>query len=187
MKNIIKKTLSVLAVILVCALVFLQLNSNKAETAKITELANIKGTFYPVKAMTIESEHLNSVISTSGFIQSETDLTVFTGTQGIIITLYKEKGDFVKAGDVIAKVDDELLVSQLAASQAAYEQLKKEVERFTKLHEQNAVTSQKLEETKLNFESADAKYVSAKRQLEDTRIKAPVSGYIEDDIIEQGQ
>ena len=49
------------------------------------------------------------------------------------------------------------------------------------------MTSQKLEEIKLNYESAEANYISAKRQYDDTRIKAPVNGFIENDFIEKGQ
>ncbi|WP_163718537.1 efflux RND transporter periplasmic adaptor subunit [Mangrovibacterium lignilyticum] len=187
MKNIIKKTLYTLATVLVCVLIFFQLQSNKAETAKITEFATQTGNFYPVKAMIVKAGTLETDMETTGFIQSETDLDVLAETQGTIKEVYKEKGDYVIKGDIIAKVDDELLAAQLSASKATYEQLKKEVDRFTKLHKQNAVTSQNLEEVKLNFESAEANYISAKRQFDDTRIKAPVSGFIENDFIEEGQ
>ena len=187
MKNIIKKSLYILATILIGVFVFLQLKSNKAETAKVTALATQTGNFYPVKAMTVQSGTMETSMQINGFLQSVTDLNVLAETQGVIKEIYKDKGDFVAKGDVIAKVDDELLAAQLSASKANYEQLKREVDRFTKLQEQNAVTSQKLEEIKLNYESAEANYIAAKRQYDDTRIKAPVGGFIENDFIEKGQ
>ncbi len=187
MKKTIKKSVYIVTALLICALVVFQLKRNKAETAKVTALASMTGSFYPVKAMTIEEQKLTNTIETNGFLRSATDLDVLSETQGVIVAIYKEKGDFVTKGDVIAKVDDELFAAQLSANKAAYEQLKKEVDRFTNLHAQHAVTSQKLEEVKLNFESAEAQYVSAKRQYDDTRIKAPVSGFIENDYIEKGQ
>lgn len=187
MKNIIKKILYISATLAIGVLVFLQLKHNKEATAQITELANIQGNFYPVKTLTAQSEKLTTSYSVNGFLKSETDLTVISETQGTIKAVYKEKGDYITKGEVIAKVDDELLAAQLTAAKAAYQQLEKEVSRFTRLYAQNAVPSQKLEEIKLNFESAEAKYISAKRQLEDTKIKAPVSGFIEDDFIEIGQ
>ncbi len=186
-KKNIKRLVSLLVVAGCCLLVFMQLRSNKEETKKIAELANIKGQYYPVKALTIEPTNPNAKITTTGFLQSETDLNLISETQGRIIAVYKEKGDYVKKGDVIAKVDDELLAAQLNATKAAYEQLEKEVTRFTKLVEENAVTSQKLEEIQLNLETTKAKYVSAKKQLEDTNIKAPIDGFIESDNIEVGQ
>ena len=187
MKNIIKKILYVAGAIAIGVLVFLQLQHNKKTTAQITELANIQGSFYPVRTLTVQPEKLTTSYSVNGFLKSETDLTVVSESQGTIKAVYKEKGDYISAGEVIAKIDDELFAAQLTAAKAAYQQLEKEVSRFTRLQAQNAVTSQKLEEIKLNFEAAEAKYISAKRQLEDTKIKAPVSGFIEDDFIEVGQ
>lgn len=187
MKKTIKTTLYILSSILVCVFVFLQLKNNKAETARLTELATQTGNFYPVKVSTVEAGILESQMQTNGFLKSETDLDVLSETQGIILEIYKKKGDYIKAGEAIAKVDDELLAAQLSAAKANYEQLKKEVSRFTKLFEQNAVTSQKLEEIKLNYQSAEAQYISAKRQFEDSRIKAPVNGFIETAFIEEGQ
>ncbi|RKD90634.1 efflux RND transporter periplasmic adaptor subunit [Mangrovibacterium diazotrophicum] len=187
MKKTFKTSLYIITALLVCGLVFFQLKRNKAETAKITALASMTGNFYPVKATTIEEQEINNTIETNGFLRSETDLDVLSETQGIIQKIYKEKGDYVRKGDIIAKVDDELFAAQLSAAKAAYEQLKKEVDRFTTLHEQHAVTSQKLEEIKLNYQSAEAQYISAKRQFEDTRVKAPIDGFIENDFIEEGQ
>ncbi|MCW3804531.1 efflux RND transporter periplasmic adaptor subunit [Plebeiibacterium marinum] len=186
-KKNIRRVLSLVIIAACCGLIFMQLKSNKEETKKIAELANIKGQYYPVKALIIEPTNPNAKITTTGFLQSETDLNLISETQGRIIAVYKEKGDYVNKGDIIAKVDDELLRAQLNATKAAYEQLEKEVARFTKLVEENAVTSQKLEEIQLNLETTKAKYVSAKKQLEDTNIKAPINGFIESDNIEVGQ
>lgn len=187
MKKAIKSSLYIIAVVVIAILAFVQLKSNKANNAEIAELANVKGKFYPVKVQKVVPSKLNNSITTTGFLQSETDLTIVSETQGRIIEIYKEKGDYVKAGDVIAKVDDELRSAQLSATKAAYEQLQKEVERFKTLYEKNAVTNQKFEEIKLNLATTKSKYISSKRQFDDTKIKSPVNGYIENDFIELGQ
>ena len=182
------KIIGYLAVVIVIGtLIFLQLSKNKKTTAAVAQLANIEGEFYPVKIQTINQSFLTTNFTTTGFLESETDLIVLSQTQGAITEILKDKGSFVKAGDVIAKVDDELLKAQLDANKAAYEQLIKEETRFAKLMQQNAVPSQKYEEIRLNLETTKAQYVSAKRQLEDTYIKAPVPGYIESSYIEKGQ
>ena len=186
-KKSIRRVLSVAIVALCCFLIFMQLKANKQEKKAIVELATIKGQYYPVKALRLQAIKPTSTYTTTGFLKSETDLDLISETNGRIIDIFKQKGDYVKQGDVIAKVDDELLAAQLMATKAAYQQLEKEVARFTKLVKENAVTSQKLEEIQLNKETAKAKYISAKRQLENTRIKAPISGYIESDAIEVGQ
>ncbi len=186
-KKNIRRIISVAVIIIMCFLIFNQLKSNKNQTKEIAELANIKGNYYPVKALVIKPSNPDADYKTTGFLESETDLNLISETQGRIIEIYKEKGDYVSKGDIIAKVEDELLSAQLNATEAAYKQLEKEVIRFSKLVEENAVTSQKLEEIQLNLETTKAKYVAAKKQLENTSIKSPIDGYIESDNIEIGQ
>jgi len=187
MKKVLRHSLSVLALIMIVILMFVKLQNNKAENAEIVETSKIKGRFYPVEKHVVEKENLSILTQVNGFLRASTDLDVIAETQGRIVTIYKEKGNYVHVGDVIAKVDDQLLKAQLAATEAAIKQLEKDEERFKRLHEQNAIPFHQLEEIQLNLETTRAKYIAAKRQLEDTEIKAPVSGLINDDFIEQGQ
>lgn len=187
MKNIVRIAAYTVLVIAICLLAFMRLQKNKTLNAEMAQLANVQGEFYPVKTVRIEFTNQKTNISTTGFLESTTDLIVLSETQGRILEIYKKKGDQIKEGDIIAKVDDELMQAQFTAAQASYEQLKKEVERFTTLCKQNAVTSQKLEEIKLNMANAKANYISSRRQLTNTKIKAPVSGFIENEFIEVGQ
>ncbi len=187
MKKIFKTSASVAILIVTGLLIFFQLKGNKENNQSITELANIKGQYYPVKVLTVKSSTYTSSINTNGFLQSCTDLNLVAETNGRIINIFKRKGEYVQVGDTIAKVDDEMLRAQLNATKASFDQLQKEVDRFTKLANQNAVTSQQLEEIQLNYETTKAQYVSAKKQLKNTCITSPVDGYIEQDFIEIGQ
>ncbi|MCW3807054.1 efflux RND transporter periplasmic adaptor subunit [Plebeiibacterium marinum] len=187
MKKMIRVSVYIASIGILCFLVYFQLKGNKEANKEIAELANITGKYYPVKALVIKPEQYKTSFETTGFLKSLTDLNLVAETNGRITNIYKRKGDNVTAGDVIAKVDDQLLQAQLNATKASYDQLEKEVKRFTKLANENAVTSQQLEEIKLNFETVKAQYIAAKKQLDDTNIKSPVSGYIENDFIEIGQ
>ncbi len=158
------KLLLTLVVICICILgMFLQLKNNKAKTQQTADLAKIRGQYYPVKALVIESSNPITKYTATGFLKSNTDLDLISETQGKVVKIFKQKGDYVKKGETIAKVDDELLTAQLNANRAALDQLEKEVARFTKLVKENAVTSQKLEEMQLNLETTKAKYVAAKK------------------------
>lgn len=188
MKNkTIKILFSILSVIAVGILLFVQLESNKAEIKRITEIANVKGRYIPVQTKTIQPDKLDDKVLSNGFIRPRVDLYVISETQGQILKVFKEKGDFVNKGEVIAEVDSELLAAQLDATSAAISQLEKDEKRFLSLESQNAVTRRDLENVQLNLKTNRAKLITAKRQLADTKIKAPVSGFINDDFIEAGQ
>lgn len=188
MKNkTIKILFTFLSIISVAILLFVQLESNKAEVKRVTEIANIKGRYIPVQTQTVQLNNINEKIHSNGFIRPAVDLYVISETQGQIIKVYKEKGDFVNKGDVIAEVDSELLSAQLEATSAAIAQLEKDEVRFLSLESKNAVTRRDLENIQLNLKTNRAKLITAKRQLADTKIKAPVTGFINDDFIEAGQ
>ena len=187
MKSTIKLITYTGLLIAIAALAFFQLQKNKNANTEMAQLANIQGEYYPVKTINIVPTNQQTSISTTGFLASTTDLIVLSETQGKIEKIYKQKGDLVKEGDLIAEVDDKMLQAQFNAAEASFIQMQKEVERFTRLLDKNAVTSQKLEEIKLNMKSATANYISTKKQLENTKIKAPVSGFVENDFIEVGQ
>jgi len=187
MKLKIIKPLSYVAIsVITIALIVMQLKSNKAENQGKVELAKKKASYIPVKV--IETSLSNSVekIHSNGFLKAQTDLMVISETQGRIVKILKETGDYIKQGDVIAKVDDEIIKSKVQLAKANYEQMKLDLDRFKKLKDQNAVTQKQFEEVRLGLENAKSNLIIAQRQLEDTKIKSPVSGQINNDFIELG-
>lgn len=186
-KKLGNRILTLITAIAVILLIFFQLNANKTEMRKMANLANEKGRFYPVKSQKVSQTIYKGKLETSGFLEPKTDLYVLSETQGRVVNIYKKRGDNVIAGDVIAQVDDELLQAQLTATKAAIEQLERDEKRFMRLQKENAVTHRQLEDVQLNLKTTQAKYVTAVRQLNDTKIKAPVSGLINEDFIEMGQ
>lgn len=186
MKKVAKNILWVLIGVIIVVSIYLKLEGNKKKNQSIVEMSKISGQYYPVRKYKVSQSDKAYRMCLNGFLKSSTDLNVVSETQGRVIKIYKEKGVYVNAGMVIAKVDDQLLRSQLDAIGAALIQLEKDEKRFTRLHEQNAVTFHQLEEIQLNLRTTRAKYIVAKRQLEDTRIKAPVSGIINEMYIEKG-
>lgn len=188
MKNrIIKTVFTIITVIVIGAIIFIQLEKNKAEAKRVTELANIKGRYIPVKVKKISKDAIAIQLTSSGFLRPATDVYVVSETQGRITKIYKEKGDYVRAGETIAEVDSELLKAQFEATKAVIAQLEKDEARFLILEAKSAVTRRDLENIQLNLATNRAKLTSAKRQLADTKIKAPVSGLINDDWLENGQ
>lgn len=188
MKNKTAKILfTLLSITTVGILLFAQLESNKAKIKQVTEIAKVKGRYIPVQTQKVQLNRIDDKVCSNGFIRPAVDLYLISETQGQVLKVFKEKGDYVNKGDIIAEVDAELLTAQLEATSAAIAQLEKDETRFLSLESQNAVTRRDLENIQLNLKTNRAKLITAKRQLADTKIKAPVSGFINDDFIEPGQ
>jgi len=187
MKLKIKKSYKYLVVVILCiALVGWKLDRNKKLNASETQMANVSVAYLPVKVDTVKISVLKSEIESSGIVKSNLDLVLLSETQGKITEIYKQKGDYVSKGELIAKVDDEVLKAQLELSKVNLEACQKDFHRLKKLVAENAVSKKDFEDIGLKYQKAKSDYVTTKKKLEDTQIKSPVTAYINDDYIDVG-
>jgi len=112
--------------------------------------------------------------------------------EGYLEKIYVDEGAYVKAGQLLFKIDprvyDEQLnnaKSNLLAAQANMEKAKVEVDRLTPLVENNVISDVQLKTAKAAYDAAKASVEQSKAMVGNaqinvgyTYIKAPVSGYI---------
>jgi RND family efflux transporter MFP subunit len=115
------------------------------------------------------------------------DVTVMSETQGKVLKMNTEVGNKVAAGQVLVEVDDELKLANLKTAQANYDKAKKDLERFEQLLKENASTEMQVEGVRLQLKLAEAQLTVAKRQVEDTKIKAPIAGVVTAKMTDIGQ
>ena len=98
---------------------------------------------------------------------------------GPIQEIRVKEGDYVKYGQLVAQMDPRDYEIQLAAAQAQYEQVKAEVDRVIELHKRESVAGNDYDKAVSGLKMVEAKLKNANDQLNDTRLLAPVSGYIQ--------
>lgn len=164
-----------------------KLRSNKIYMESKIEIAQRK---VEKIAVTVDSVYEGAIweyITASGRLEAAEVLTVVSETQGQIIEIYKEKGDMVSEGDILLKVDDEVIAANVLTAEANHDQLEKDIERLTRLSEENAVTKHDLEQAAIGLKKAKADLITARKALSNTCIKAPIDGYINSDYVTTGQ
>ncbi|TAJ09767.1 efflux RND transporter periplasmic adaptor subunit [Marinilabiliaceae bacterium JC017] len=164
-----------------------KLRMNKMEMAEEATMAKVIADAIPVKAEMATIMPLAQQYEFTGVMEPDKALIVVSEAKGKVIRVYKEKGQYVRKGEVIAKLDDELLQEQYKLAQHTLKKLERDRDRFIELARGNAVTDQKAEEIELQYRNALTQLATTRRYLEDTEIKAPISGLINDDFIDQGQ
>jgi membrane fusion protein, multidrug efflux system len=186
--KITRSRIIVLAVVII-AIVFIvfKLKGNKQQFQSDVVFSQREIEKIPVAVETARKSFLSENVVATGTLEASDVLTLVSETQGKIIAIYKEKGDHVKSGDIIAKVDDEVISANVLTAEANYAQFEKDVERLTRLSEQNAVTKRDLEQTTIGLKKAKADMITAHKALSNTSIKSPISGYINNDFITVGQ
>jgi RND family efflux transporter MFP subunit len=186
MKKIIKHILPAFIILLVITAICWKLKANKANNKAEAELANVKATAIPVKVDTVKVLNYIQNIEMSGAIKNKTDLFLFAETQGRIIKIYKEKGDWVNKGEAILEIDNSVLKEQYELAKTNYEHSKLDYERMKKLVENNAVTQKNLEDITLKYTQSKAELARITKMLDDTKVSSPVSGFINDSYYEEG-
>jgi RND family efflux transporter MFP subunit len=166
------------------AVIALLLNNKAKMEAKTVN--NNKTEAYYVKVEPVTSEEMSRTLELVGTITANNDVAVVSESMGKVETVNFKTGDYVTAGSVMFRLDDELKESAYRTAEVNYEKSQKDFERFEALYKNQSVTDAQYESSRLAYLSAGSQYITAKRQYEDTRIKAPISGIVTDKKVDLG-
>ncbi len=182
------KNRSLLWLLLILAVAFAawKLFANKKQLNQEAELSKLTRAFVPVEVVGPKMETLANHLEADGIFLPFKEMFVISETAGRVLETYKNKGEWLKEGEIIAKVDDELLRIELDATQANLAKLRKDRERLTNLIEGEAAPRNKIEDLELGIFTAEAKEKGLKKQISNTSIRAPMTGSLGLRFIERG-
>lgn len=106
---------------------------------------------------------------------------------GEITSFPVTEGQRVQKGAVLARLDDVDYRANYEARKASLLSARTEYQRHQQLYEQNAVSRQVLEASRLQFDVAEAELRTAENALENTVLVAPFSGVVAQTFVEQFQ
>jgi RND family efflux transporter MFP subunit len=171
-------SLSVFAVIVA----ILMYNKSKMEAKSQTDILKP----IPVTVGTAAKMDLSDAHSLTGTIVPNNDIAIVSETEGKVVAVYAKVGDTKEAGAVLFAVDDELKKAALATAEVNLEKSKKDFERFESLQGQNAVTASQYEGARLALKSAEAQFIVARKQYNDTKISTPIAGIVTSRLVDRG-
>ncbi len=181
-----KKKIIIIAIICVLAVgLIVKLIINKSEIDASAKPKDIK-VEVPVTIVKAKKSIIDNGFSVNGTFLASRELTIISQTQGKLVKIGFENGDFVGEGQVLAQCDLELLEAQKALAEANLNKMKSDLKKFEEMYKTNAVTLQQIEEMRLACLNAQTNLVTVNKQIEYAVIKAPFSGYITKKYIEKG-
>ncbi len=163
-----------------------KLYSNKQALTAETELGKITRAYVPVEVTLPQLDTLSEQLEADGIFLPAKEMFVISETAGRVVQVYKNKGDAVREGDIIAKIDDELLRLELQTTQTNLTKLRRDEERVRKLIAGEALPKNKIEDVLLGIATAEAKIQGLRKQIGNTSIKATMSGTLGMRFIERG-
>jgi len=153
--------------------------------AKIDELDTTKKVAL-ISTFTVKEEVFNHYLELQGNVSTKNLLVIYPEYAGILSKVYVREGQYVKKGQILAKIDDGGLSQQLAQLQIRSDLAKTTFERQDRLWKQNIGSEMQYLQAKSNFEVQQQMVNQIQIQLDKTIVKAPFSGTIDDIISEQG-
>lgn len=182
-----RSIITVIVVVLVLALIAWVLQNNKkSNQAKTAVVAEGNTGAVAVKTETAKTGTVDLDFSANGNFAANQDLTLSAENSGRVTRITVDEGDHVQRGQVVARIDDELLSVEAQAAQANYQNAVRDLERYESSFKTGGVTQQQVDAMRLNVRNALARVQTAKRKSNDADIKAPISGIVNKRFIEKG-
>ncbi|MBD3615143.1 MAG: efflux RND transporter periplasmic adaptor subunit [Gracilimonas sp.] len=140
----------------------------------------------PVEVSNVSRGDISAYYANTATLDAEQEATVVSKVRGIINEIYVEEGDEVKAGQVIAKIEDEQYRIEAARAKATLDRLQNEFRRNRELFEKNLIAAETFQNSQYEYESQKAAYDLAQLNLEHTSIKSPIGGVVSERFVKRG-
>ena len=123
----------------------------------------------------------------SGIVKEAKEVNLAFRVAGPIKTIKVKEGDYVKKGALIAQIDPRDYQIQLDVTQAEYDKVITETKRVAELYKRKSIAEVDYQKAMAGEKMIAAKLAHAKNQINDTKLYAPFSGYIQAIKYENGE
>ena len=186
-----KKMLIIIAAVLVIGIVALAALKPFSKKEAVVSFNTVK----------VEKGDISNTVTATGTIQALKTVNVGTQVSGIILHIYVDFNDHVKHGQLLAKLDETPLRTQLDQSQSAVDQAQSQLHfqeatynRLKVLYDKKLIAQNDYDQALYNYENSKASLANAKSgldrakvNLEYATITSPIDGVVLNRAIEEGQ
>lgn len=133
----------------------------------------------PAPILTVGRRTADEALRLPGRVRAARRAELSFDVPGFVDSFSLEEGRRVKAGEVVARLDDRIYRSRLDAARAEFERARNDLARYQRLWEsEQAVARAEVDDRRARLEAARTSLAAAERDLADTAIKAPFAGVI---------
>lgn len=132
----------------------------------------------PVATQLVTTGSITSSFKTTATLEAIAEADVTSKATGIIEAILVEEGDYVEAGQILALMRDDEYQIQQAQAQAELNSIKQELNRVKDMAAREMISADAYDKLRFQADMLQAKYDMAALNLAETKIKAPISGFI---------
>ena len=179
-RNIIKAVIILVAIAILTVIMKMPAKNREAPA---TEAPPVN-----VVVMTVKAEpQLADTFDLPAVVEPNRIVTIASEVSGRIEHIPPEEGNKVSAGDLLVKLNTDLIRPDFESAKAQVERDQIEFDRMTNLTKENAVTQRDLDNATSQLAISKARLEGIRARLERTSILAPTSGVLNDLLVEEGE
>jgi len=140
----------------------------------------------PVEAVTVTQSDVAAFYSGTATLEADQQATVVSQITGVVLDILAEEGDFVEAGQILARVETDRYALQVERANAGLKRLEMDFQRKKELYLKKLVSAEAFERVAAEYEAQMAGVDLARLDLEYTNIRAPIKGFIYERLVRVG-
>lgn len=141
----------------------------------------------PVKVFTVQAPHEGMLREFPARLKAPEEAQLSFRLGGELRELRVREGEKVKAGQVLAELDDTDIRLRLSDREASFELSRAQLQRMRQLLERQAVSQSAFDERQAQFNSAEAALNLSRQELAYSRLSAPFTGLVARTHVERFQ
>jgi multidrug efflux system membrane fusion protein len=160
---------------------------NETEPDQTIQPAQVNKSLIPtVQAVDSLARNVQQQLTINGTTRALRHITVTSEGAGKVISVLKSQGDTVTKGEIIARLDTQNIPAQINQAEAYENQANLEYEAALELKRKGLINETQISALYAALQQAKATLSALELQLENTIIRSPISGRIENSDIEVG-
>ncbi len=132
----------------------------------------------PVQVKPVARRSISQHLETNGTLEAENEVDIVARTSGPVTQILTEEGQFIRAGQLIARIDDREAKNQVAIATVARDEAQLSFDRSKKSWDDGLVSRESYDTALSQLSSTTAQLESAEIQLAYTEIRAPFDGLV---------
>lgn len=182
-----KRVIIIIVIIIVAlgAIAYVLSNNKKKNEAKTAFIAEGGGAV-AVRIATVDKKVVDLDFAANGNFVPKQELNFLSENAGRVSKIYVDEGDRVTKGQVLARVDAEIINTDKETAEANYQNALRDEARYKSSYETGGVTQQQLDQAKLTTQNAKLRLQASQRKVSDANLKSPINGIINKRYIEVG-
>jgi RND family efflux transporter MFP subunit len=140
-----------------------------------------------VAVLELQPKAFNHYVQTQGHVEAEDNIMVSAKAMGIVTQVYAKEGQSVSKGQVLAQIDNSLILRNIEGMKSQLELATSVFERQKNLWDQKIGTEVQYLQAKTTKENLEKQLEGLQEQNDMMRIKSPISGTVDQVSVKIGE